>query len=89
MHRRERKNKYSYACISVGTEEDGDTFIKDIKRLTMDGENRIVLNVGGIRFETYKVSWSIFNEIHQLMAVICCFLVRRRSRRSRPLDCRG
>jgi hypothetical protein len=22
----------------------------------MDGENRIVLNVGGIRFETYKVS---------------------------------
>ena len=32
----------------------------------MDGENRIVLNVGGIRFETYKVSWSIFNEIHRL-----------------------
>ena len=23
----------------------------------MDGENRITLNVGGIRFETYKVSW--------------------------------
>ena len=38
MHRRERKNKYSYAFISVGTEEDGDTFIKDIKKLTMDGE---------------------------------------------------
>lgn len=38
--------------------------------MAMDGENRIVLNVGGIRFETYKtVFFKIFSFLPKLLLI--------------------
>lgn len=36
--------------------DEGDSAIVEMNLLNMDAENRVVLNVGGIRHETYKAT---------------------------------